>query len=207
MGSPLDELRKVSTQVEKKKEENIKHVRQHKQLERDFLSKSTVEHKLEMHQKSKLLGKRSQKIKLGILITVFSIFGFIMYFTIRYIVLGQSLSMGKVGLVSDGFKILDATEPDYSIISSFIKNFTNSYKKNPSEVKSQWYHGLPEGKKIRYQKVLNKMIKIPGMDFKRIKFNKETGWFQVWYEAEDKASLTFNLVYDENYELKIVKIY
>ena len=207
MGSPLDDLRKISSQVEKTQKDNAKNLHAHRQLERDLLSEDSLDKQNKRKLESSAVVKRGERFKLFAILFSFVIAASLIFFFIKFVILGGSISSEKVGLVSDGLDTLDATSEEYTESTIFINGFVDKYNKTPAKTKIPWYSGVPAGKKLRFTEVLDKKLNLSGMDFRRIRHNKESGVFQAWYEDGEDAALVFNLIENDNFEYEIVKIF
>ena len=206
MSSPLDDLRKISNQVAKKKNENLHNIRKKQELERIALSKDSLGKKEKRESQTEQMAKKSKQIKLWILIACLSILGVVMFFSVRSLFFGTQLSDKDVVLLSDGLTVLDTDNPEYNNISTFIKKWINAYKVDSAKTEIPWYHGIPSGRTLKYEQVLTDRLQ-NNPTFDRVRYNDATGLFQAVFSCQDGEEITFNIVYNEDDDLKIVKIY
>ena len=206
MSSPLDDLRKVSNQVAKKKNENLHNIRKKQELERLALSKETLGKKQKRESQTEQMAEKSKKIKQWILSACLLLLGIVMFFSVRFFFFGTQLSDKDVVLLSDGLTVLDTDNPEYNNISAFIKKWLSAYKADPAKTKIPWYHGIPGGRTSKYEEILTERLQ-NNPTFDKVRYNESTGLFQAVFNCRDGGKITFNIVYDEDDDLKIVKIY
>ena len=202
MGSPLDELRQIKKQVDQKKEA----IKANQRLEKDHLANSTIQKKQKRDAQIKEINQKSKTLKAVFIACGFLIIALVMFFVVQFIFLSGSKKM-DVKLMSDGFKTVSASDDSYLKLSTFTDKLIDTYRKKPKSSTIPWYHSLPTERRQRYKNFLDDHINMPGLSFKSIKTNKDGDMYQVIYESTDGNTLTIELVYNDDFKLRIVKIY
>lgn len=206
MGSPLDDLRNISKQINAKKIETEKNLEAMKREERNSLSEKSLYQQHKREHSSDALAKKSDKIKIIILTIVISITSIILCVIAYKVIFQKKNSTAHVILVSDNLTDIKPGTPTYIEIKEFLKDLINTVSKGKKIKADKWYQALPPNKRKIYQKILEDAIKDNVLTFTWAKENKELGIFTVRYKSDKDIEVSLKLVYDKDYKLKIVKI-
>jgi len=206
MGSPLDDLRNISNQVNRKKVESERNIKTIQKKERETLSKKSLDHQHQRKELSKDALKQAKKMKTGVMAILISVVICILFFIIQYVYSSMNVSTGPVALMSDNFIILESGDERYPKLFSFTTKIIKAVN-NASKIKAdQWYKGLPLQKIERFQKTLKKKISKSGMVIQKIRYNEENQIFEIQTESDNQEKLTLKIIYDTNNKLKIIKV-
>ena len=206
MGSPLDDLRNISKQINAKKAETEHNLKVAKQKERKDLSQKSLDKQQERQESAVVAAEKSKKIKIIILSVFITVLSVILLCIIRFVCFPKELPAPPVTLVSYNFTNLKQGEPDYKSIETFTEEITSAVKKGTPIKASKWYSGLSAEKRELYSRKLKEDVKLPGLKFIGAAYNKKSGIFKALYKSDDETSLIMKLVYDKNYKFHVVKI-
>ena len=206
MGSPLDDLRNISKQINAKKAETERNLKVAHQKERKNLSQKSFDQQQERKQAAHATAEKSKKIKITILSIFIAVLSVILLCIIRFVCFPKEPPAPPVTLLSDNFTALKHTEPDYKSIKTFTKEIISTVKNGEPIKDSKWYKGLTSGKRELYIQKLKDAVKLPGLTFTGAEYNKDSGIFKALFKSGDDTSLTVKLVFDKNYKFHIVKI-
>ena len=205
MGSPLDDLRKISNQVEKKRSETAKELAVKNQTAKEELARVTREQRLERQREEALAGKRSEKLKFFLIIAGFSTAALLIFLLVYFMFFGGGDVAGNIQLVSDGFSEMPPNDPQYPEVTAFALKVVERDDHDESE--TPWYHALPASGRERFGNILRR--KKSDAVFKPVQASKdeETGCFHVFLRSDIGTSLVINIVSGENGKLAVTRIY
>ena len=208
MGNPLEELREINRRVEQKKNETEKNIVQRQKQERERMSKETLELQQERMRNAARTNKYTRNIKLAVVTTSFIILAVLVFFITRYIIFSGSSELKNVQLISDSFTELDAAAPEYLTVSKFISALTSACKKSASIPDKFFYNGLSDNTKSEYSNILKEKFSLDTLSCSKITFRTEIETFNVLLDNADGTEKVYlRLVYGNNGELKITKVY
>ena len=202
MGSPLDELRQIKKQVADTQDA----IKNNQRLQKEKLANSTVDKKLQRDAYIKEINKKSKKLKAFFLACGLLLVALVIFFMLQCILLSDSKKL-DVKLLTDERKQITANDNSYLKLSTFTDKIIDTYKKKPSNSTIPWYHSLPAERRERYKKILDEHINMPGLSFTSVNEEKDDGIFQVVYTSTDGNYMTIELVYNDDFKLRVVKIH
>ena len=207
MSVSLKDLRKLSSDLDKKKrevveEEKRKQVEKQGQLKEESLKRAAfLKEQAEAEaKKSKRLQRTFILIGLGILLLAVAV-------SFRVMIDGWS-GRSKVAtrLASKGLTPINATDSEYKEALDFVNDIISSFEKTPDEAKIPFYDALPYDRQVDFKNNLTHALETKGWNAAGVSQDERTGIVRVAFQANNEV-LTFDLTNDENGALKVVKIY
>jgi hypothetical protein len=206
MGSPLDDLRNMSNQINRKKAESEEKTKIMQKQEREQLSRKSLDQQQQRKELSKKTAKQAKKMKTGVVVTLASVIIFLLFFIIQYIYSSMTASSGPVTLLSDNFTPLSNSDERYPELFSFARKVIISAGEGSDIKADRWYKALSSKKQERFENTLKQKAAAPEMIIQDIKYNDKSEIFEVQGMGSDKTELTLDIIYDMNNKLKIVKV-
>jgi len=205
MGSPLDDLRKVTNQVNRKKIESERNMQTIQKNERDKLSRKSFDQQQKRKEEAEEVAKRTKKIKNRVMLALASLVICILFFVSLYVHSTLTDSNGPVELISDNSKIYD-NGTNYTEIVSFTQGVTEQENSDKNlTTKSQWYKGLSADKIAKFKDTIKRKTSTSDMTTKEVKYDEDKEVFEVHSESED-SELIIRIICDENNNFKIIKV-
>ena len=204
MGSPLDDLRNISRQVEKKRSETAKELAVKKQAAKKELARVTREKRVERELEEAHAVERSAKLKILALAGGFIIVA-VLVFSIVYILFFSAGQQEKnVYLVSDGFSGISPASPQFQQVSAFVSSLISGMKQEDFDF--PWYHAVPEKRRERCISIFREKIGA-GLKIDHITMDNNTDCYHVYLKGPEDDSVVMNLIEDDSGNLEVTRIY
>jgi hypothetical protein len=208
MSSPLDDLRKISNQVNRKKIESEKSMKHIQKKERDKLSQKSFDQQKKREEEAGEVAKKTKKIKNRIMMALASLIILSLFMVSIYVHSSLTDSGGPVELISDNSNIYD-DQSNYAKIIAFTENITTQTAPLTSadkEIKlSRWYEGLSQDKIKTFKKTIQRKTSSE-LKTKEVKYDEEKEVFEVHSQAGDDTELVIRVICDEDDHFKIIKV-
>jgi len=207
MGSPLDDLRKLTNELEKKKEENLKHEIEVSVKERATLSQQTLEKKLERAQTAAAAKKDAKKSRSRKIIISLS---FVLLMTAAsitlYIHYTDSMNKLNVLLADKNFAPLKASNEYHSLLKETFSPIINAYCKKSEHPDIRWYPSMPESKKTNYSLLLES--KLPGKAYylKEILLNEKNHHYRLIFKNMQQDLIVLEVIMNNDDLPEVVKV-
>jgi hypothetical protein len=207
MTNPLDELRNTTKSIHQKQEDNLKKTKEQRLEQQQLLAKNSGEHQQQVQDDAKRIAEKSKRIKITIMSIVILLLGILFAFSIRMVMSGTHMASSKSSLASSDKIELDANDNEYIPLKKFIKKTLADLQKKHEIEDISWYSSLPRGRKERYFKILTTMGLNDKWSIYSIQKDPKRERFSVICKNGKKALFTLDIVYNDDMEFRIVKIY
>ena len=204
-GSSLNDLRKLSSDIERKKKTNDENKRQAGLAHREALSNRMQEEKKERDAKMGKMASNTEKIK-TLLITCFV--GGIAIAGVLILRSGLSEKDTKktVFLMDSELKQLDATNRDFNNVSSFTKDLIAKFDSEGDPESIKWSSGATSSLKERSMKKLQNLSS-GTWKMDTVYYNEKHGFFIVKCSNTSGGIVTLILTEDAGYKLFLARAY
>ena len=208
MTDPLKELRSTTKTIQQKQEESLKQTHQQRLEQQELLAKNSIEHQQGVKGDAKKAADKSQRMKIAILSIVIVGLCAFLGFSI-YIVTSASGSVAtrKTVLASSGRTELFANDKDYLPVRKFALKILADFGKDGAKSVDCWYSSLTTVRKARCLAVMKKLKLDSSWKVKKIEKDSKGERFFVFCANGKEASVTLDVIYDDEMELKLVKVY
>ncbi|NOY74913.1 MAG: hypothetical protein GXP32_03875 [Kiritimatiellaeota bacterium] len=207
MTSPLDDLRNTTKSIQQKQEKNLKQTQRQRLEQQELLAKSSDERQQQIRADAKALANKSKKMKIIVMSIVVALLCALFAFFVRVFVSGNRVSSRKTDLASSGEFDLDANDNEYVPLKKFITKTIADFKKNKDAASIRWYSTLPAGRRERYAKTMRDLELDDSWSVYEIRKDPKRERFSIHCRKDKKRSIFFEVVYNDDMEFEIVKVY
>ncbi|MCK5845018.1 MAG: hypothetical protein KAG97_09940 [Victivallales bacterium] len=207
MTNPLDELRNTTKSIHKKQEENLKSTKEQRLRQQELMAKNSAQRQQDVQDETKAIADKSKRIKITIMLFLILLLCVLLAFSIRLAISGNYSAIGKSNLASNDKIEMDAKDNEYISLKKIIKKTIADFQKNKEIENIPWYSSLSVGRKTRYFKIMTDLGLNDAWSIRSIWKDSKRERFSIVCAKCNTASLTFDVVYNDDMELRIVKVY
>ena len=207
MSVSLKDLRKLSSDLEKKKrevvdEEKRKQIEEQNQLKEESLKRSAL-----LKEQAEAEAKKSKRLRRTFILLGVALLSLAVAVAFRVMIDGWS-GRSKVAtrLASKGLPPINTTDPEYKEALDFVNDIISSFKKAPDEAKIPFYDALAPDRKVDFKDNLAHALETKGWNAAGVSRDERSDIVRVVFQS-NKEKLTFDLHSDKNGAFKVVKIY
>jgi hypothetical protein len=207
MGSSLNDLRKLNQDIERKKQQAEKTNKQAGTSERDLLSERMKAGIKERQSRTGQVASATKKVKKIILILFFGALAIIIAVILKTLFSDNSRPKKVAALMDNDFKHLDARHEDYSQVTGFVKKLLTMIKSGEDLDSLDWSKNITNSVKERSLKKF-KILSSGTWVVNAIGYNEKFGFYSVkCIESGSEKIIILRLTEDENYKIKLAKVY
>ena len=208
MTDPLDELRNTTKSIQQKKEANLNQAHKERLQQQELLAKNSAERQQELKDDARKASEKSRRIKIVILsILIVGLCAFLA-FSIHMVFSGAGYTATrKSALASSDRTELDANDKDYIPVRKLARKILADFGRDGEKSIACWYTSLSTGRKERYLETMRKLKLNSSWSVKKIEKDVKRERFSVLCANGKKNSVTLDVVYNDDMELKLVKVY
>lgn len=207
MSNPLDELRNTTKSLQQKKEDNLHKTQELRLKQQERLSKESSDRQKKTKKDAKSLARKSRRIKITILSIVIALLCAFLAISIRMVLTGTYTTSNTSELLSDKTSGIDANHKDYVPLKKFMKSIIADLQKKTDIDTIQWYSSLPMDERERYFKTIKELKFDDTWEMDMIKEDPKREKFSMEFKNDSGDAITFDIIYNPDMVLKVVKIY
>lgn len=207
MSSPLDELRNTTKSLQQKKEQNLKKTHDMRLEQQELLSKGSTERHEQIKKDAKAMAAKSKKIKITILAIVIALLCGLLAVSIHMVATNTYNVSKSSELLSDRTTLLDANNKDYVPLKKFMKSIITDFKKKPEIDTIPWYSSLSLERRERYFDTMVNLKFNDSWEMDAIQEDKVREKFSIKFKNDSGDEITFDIIYNPEMMLRVVKIY